>query len=614
VVFLLGLLHATAYALLTPRWQAPDEPGHMEYACLMAQLGQVPEAEDRSGALQTEIIGSLAHHDFWRRVRQPQPDPLPPGFAADAFLVRSGQQVDDEPPLYYAVAALLCRVGQRLPMATRLVLVRLLGALLFGFTGVVTAWAWRSAFGIQQAVLLVLLPMPAFIAGSANNDVLAMLTATAVFAAVVRLQRLGWSWRRLAGLAALLVLALLSKKTNAFLVPWLALVGLASGWQRLHTLPTPRAVRRWVVVSLAVSCGLVVLFLLLPSQAPAGWSGNLQPLGQGRVAVQRDPPEWAALVVDQSTHDTGRLFQSVVAPRALALRGQQVVASINVRSPDSQLVQPGRLTVRDAAGWTQTAFTATSAWQRITLTHTVAPTTTYVKLILAPYGGSAAATGSLLVDDARLEAPLLPQPDGNALRNPGFERPARWGELLLVAPFVRRWEQFIPRLYAGDAFTVEAFPRYLLYTALLVPGFWGNFGWLQRPLPIWLYAALALVCLLAGLGLLRRARQRAAPHLPAQDTGDQAPASCNLQPAACIPSWLLAVGLILVQTLLPMIGRDWQPQGRYLFPALFPITGLLLVGLHAWLDFDQRPRRLGAALALLLALDLVSLLRAAFIL
>ena len=41
-----------------------------------------------------------------------------------------------------------------------------------------------------------------------------------------------------------------------------------------------------------------------------------------------------------------------------------------------------------------------------------------------------------------------------------------------------------------------------------------------------------------------------------------------------------------------MLGRSWQPQGRYLFPALLPITGLLLVGLDAWLDFRRRPSRL----------------------
>ena len=62
---------------------------------------------------------------------------------------------------------------------------------------------------------------------------------------------------------------------------------------------------------------------------------------------------------------------------------------------------------------------------------------------------------------------------------------------------------------------------------------------------------------------------------------------------------------------LPMIGRDWQPQGRYLFPALLPLTGLLLVGLDHWLQLDaHRARRIGLALALL-AFNLVGLATAA---
>ena len=40
IIFLIGTLHASCYALLVPPWQAPDEPSHMEYGCLMARLGR----------------------------------------------------------------------------------------------------------------------------------------------------------------------------------------------------------------------------------------------------------------------------------------------------------------------------------------------------------------------------------------------------------------------------------------------------------------------------------------------------------------------------------------------------------------------------------------------
>ena len=54
----------------------------------------------------------------------------------------------------------------------------------------------------------------------------------------------------------------------------------------------------------------------------------------------------------------------------------------------------------------------------------------------------------------------------------------------------------------------------------------------------------------------------------------------------------MALALAAGQVFLPMLGRPWQPQGRYLFPALVPIAGLLLVGLDTWLDFGRHPRRL----------------------
>jgi hypothetical protein len=61
--------------------------------------------------------------------------------------------------------------------------------------------------------------------------------------------------------------------------------------------------------------------------------------------------------------------------------------------------------------------------------------------------------------------------------------------------------------------------------------------------------------------------------------------------------------LALLQVLLPMIGRTWQPQGRYLFPALWPLTTLLFIGLRAWVPATGRSKLLVAWIAGLIALD-----------
>ncbi|MGQ9713660.1 MAG: hypothetical protein ACUVST_02760, partial [Anaerolineae bacterium] len=47
--------------------------------------------------------------------------------------------------------------------------------------------------------------------------------------------------------------------------------------------------------------------------------------------------------------------------------------------------------------------------------------------------------------------------------------------------------------------------------------------------------------------------------------------------------WLaLALLLAAFQNLLPMLLRDWQPQGRYLLPALFPAAASFALGWRAW--------------------------------
>ena len=57
-------MHAGAYALLVPLWQAPDEPGHYEAACLLSQVKRPLTGDDLSLPLQRDILANLAQHKF----------------------------------------------------------------------------------------------------------------------------------------------------------------------------------------------------------------------------------------------------------------------------------------------------------------------------------------------------------------------------------------------------------------------------------------------------------------------------------------------------------------------------------------------------------------------
>jgi hypothetical protein len=195
------------------------------------------------------------------------------------------------------------------------------------------------------------------------------------------------------------------------------------------------------------------------------------------------------------------------------------------------------------------------------------------------------------VDDAFLGL----RPGENLLANPGFETRARWLDVWLV-PLLERWTQFLPGLQSSKALSPAALERYALYLPLTFAGFWANFGWLQRPLPVGAYGVLVVLGLLAALGLVRLWRNRGAD---GQIRGLAGP-------------WLLALLLIMIQTFAPMFGRAWQPQGRYLFPALLPIVGLALVGLSQWTALQRRPKLLRGGLALLVGFDMTCLIWASY--
>ena len=601
LIFLIGWMHAGAYALLVPPWQAPDEPGHYEAACLLSQVKRPLTGDDLSLPLQRDILANLAQHEFWSQVHAPWPTPLPLAFVDDPFLARSGRQACDEPPLYYLIPALICRTG--LSIEGRLRLIRLFGALLFGLTGVVAVWGVRGearqigkhlegagspALPIYQStnlpflpLLLILLPMPAFIAGSANNDALAMLTATAVFAAVLRAQRLGWTWRRGVGLILLLLLALASKKTNSFLLPWLTIIGLALGWHWLRR----RAWQPSAVAKIVLGALLVVIILLLPVNTPASWRTIGLPWAARRLdgTAPRPPgaPESPGVIeIDRSRRG---VIQAITGQSARALRGQAVQTNAYVRSPDA-LPASGRLTIRDAAGFSQVEFIADNQWQSVAISRTIALTATRVKIAIAIGSADGAEeTGRLLVSHMGLFSRSDADTTTNLFRNGDFSRSARLGEPLVVAPLQDRWQRFAPRMQTGDEPATDLLKTYGLYSLLTFAGFWGNFGWLQRPLPLWVYAVLAAICMVAAAGVFRFLRRS-----PAEPSGVS---------RGIVGVWLLAVALVAGQVFLPMLGRPWQPQGRYLFPALLPIAGLLLVGSDAWLDFGRHPRRLVGVLS-----------------
>ncbi len=626
VLMVWATLHVLTYNVVVPLWQVPDEPAHVEYACLLAQQMRGIQPETAQPALQQTIVRSLAAHQFWARVGQPLPAQLPDGFADDPFLRNAGRQRGDEPPLYYTVPALIC--GLPLPLSAQVHLMRLVSGLFFVLAVPVAWWAVRPLWPdrrtpvVAVAATMAALPMLAFLSAGVNNDSLVTLVGAATFALLVRLVRRPRGLLALAVVLASLV-ALFVKKTGVVLVP---LAGVAAAWYLVQVWQRTR----WRLVVVLV--GLTLLLLaLIPSPLPWGWEGRNQPWGVGRTPAAAHSGHYGVPVFDADSQGFGRLYQVVHWELLPALQGQTVRFGAWVRAAPGQTL---RLAVRDDQQLGRVYGRGTGDWQWLEVQHTVAPGTTELRVLVSPGVGEVPAeTGMIEVDDASLTL-VGTAMTSNLLRNPGLERGTTWGSRLwrplwvrYVQPWLRDAQPWLDQvryvvvrpLRISWMAAQQAQPavgprcagalclscttdlcRRLLYAALLFPGFWGYFGWLQLPLPLPVYGVLGAASGLAVVGILGQVlRYRRLP--PAGQAARRF--------VVRVARWAaLAIALAALIVLLPLVVWGWQPQARYFYPVLVPVVFLGIAGLRFWSAHWQLRHGLAWYLGGLLLLDLYALL------
>ncbi len=596
LLLVIALVQGLAYSLVVPLWQAPDEPGHFEYARLMSDLGRVPAASDVSLPLQREIIASLAQADFWRLTRRQEPVTPPASFADDPFLRHAGRQVGRQPFTYYIIPALAFRLTPSVDVQARLA--RYYSVVLYALTVVVTGWVAREAFAADPLLAvgvpatLALAPMFAYAGSTINNDGLANLTGALVWLTLAVVFRRGASKGRIVAVAATLFLALASKRTTPFLIPTCAVAVPLYLWAR--DWQPPRRARTVLLSAITFVCVLAVGLALFPSDRAAAW--RIRPAG-GLVPLSKDAAASGSRGILLQDDSSGARLRAEQVLGATGLRQRIVVFGAAVRAMSAPTV--ACLGLNDERDYTESCIVAGAAWQRITVTHSISADAVLL-YAFAGVGsrGDTAARGVLAWDDLE----LTPASEGgNLLVNPGAEARASW--LASLADRAERALRLPPdtlrRLAEPASYDRMALARYGLYFLLTFAGFWGNFGWLQVPLGLVWYEALALICAVAALGWVKLG-WRAIVRSGAQGAHDKATQAFLA---------LLASGIlfIMAQTFLPMIGRDWQPQGRYLFPAMIPLIAWLLLGLGAWTSPRARHALLIAWLSALFLLNAVAL-------
>ncbi|MFH1084454.1 MAG: glycosyltransferase family 39 protein, partial [Chloroflexota bacterium] len=223
LILLAYLALGALYALRTPLWQTPDEPAHYNYVLWVAEHGTLPDL--RAGDYPAAYLEEIKAARF------------PPGLSIESIRYESHQ-----PPLYYALAALVARaarpwLGGRLPYLLRLLSVAL-GALtlLVAHRAVRAAAPRQPGLALAAVALAATLPMHVAMTAAINNDALAELMLNLAALAVLRGADMPatarWSPRRCAGLGLLLGLAFLTKM-QSYAAFGAALAALAyDAWRR----------------------------------------------------------------------------------------------------------------------------------------------------------------------------------------------------------------------------------------------------------------------------------------------------------------------------------------------------------------------------------------------
>jgi hypothetical protein len=574
----LSLASGILGSVIIPPWQAPDEPRHLEYATLLSEKGWFLTREDLSLDLQPEIMASMLESNFWTLLGRAKPDSVPASFSDDPFLRLSGSRLDDQSPLYYLLPALAFSALPEGDLLARLYLLRwfsvLLSAAAVGVAGLTAIELFPDDRFMVVAVpaFLALTPMFIFVGSSANNDSLAVLSASLVTWQIARVFNRGLSRRSGLTLCGLAILSLLAKRTSFFTVPLVALA--VAIYLRHRRLPLSERQRCILATSCLLGLLLISMLLASPGKDAAHWA----PFPASPVQTRSDT---VARSGEHSLHaQDGGLLQALPFNTVRALRGKTVTLEAWIESPVGR--QRGALLVQDDQGRSAKVLVAGPGWERYEVTYEVSPSARTMRLVLRSAHVDGDAGAGLYFDDLSLIEAGRPQV--NWLQNASAETPALRIESHLdgVARYLTSSQLLDPRSY--DPASLQ---RYLLYALLAFAGFWANFGWLTLPLdPRW-YALLALATLISASGLVlwiietsKLCLRRGLRSLSLRD--------------AVLLVFVLGFLLLLLQTFVPMIGSQWQPQGRYLFPGLVIIATLFSFGLRrltSWL----RPELLTAA-------------------
>ncbi|HYP21043.1 MAG TPA: hypothetical protein VEY08_13300 [Chloroflexia bacterium] len=458
----------------------------------------------------------------------------------------------------------------------------------------VTALAWLAGrllsregkdpwLSLLLPLTVTLLPMHAFVASVANNDILAELAVSALFVTLVALLRwpAGIRGVSLAALAVVITLAGTATKSTAIAasLPLLAFGGTA--WlAMLAYRAAKKSPRRGVQVAAPGAVVLLIFALAAgsllagfePQAEAAGWQTSYYPIQYARRSAESASRHGSFVIELAGTEQASQLLLPPVYHPALevSFSGWARLAA-NGKAPATEAkasiaaLEGGR-----KAGAVEVTLDPSGGWTLITGTARISESAEQVGLEI----GADATGGTVQFDSLTFDAEGVSRPWNDPAFPIKLVNPSAEQGTVGLRPGVARLLPFEARQIADVVANPQPFNKGALwgsYAGGEYRSFWGNFGWVSVPLPEPIYWALGLLAITSMLGLT---------WLGASNLGrwDWREWLAVISLGALVTA--VAIGFARQMTLLLTEGVAAYPQGRYLFVLIIPFAWLLLSGTH----------------------------------
>ncbi len=575
ILFILASINGLLFIFLIPPWMHYDEPGHFEYAWLAANSDHWPVAGEYDQTMRREVGASMLEHDFHEysiyhllKINEP--------------ISIITEQTGDV-PLYYFLVSLPLRLVRYTDISFQLYVARFVSFCLFlitiFFCYKTCTLVFTQNHSLTWMVPLFLVFLPGFvdIMTAVNNDVAAIASFSFFIWTGAMLIKQGVSLKNILILLLSMLLCILSK-SSAWLAAPLSVTVLAVSVVKRLSIKLSAVI---LIVGMILGIGLIFswtesapayFYAIDDKFLPRVENSTITPLGS-RVIVQ-----------DNQKFKWQGFYQTIPEEDLQDLSGQSATLGAWIWADKSTTIQFPRI------GCEGTSKEISFNTDEITITKTptfyaftselpeITQSVCWVRFFPAVDGenhiswdgivlvkGSYSAGEPEFADSAARAGTWENQNFTNLLRNTSGER--SWP---VFSTFTRKIIPSNLRFSASRILTVLDFQAHRWYfemaSANIFRTFWGLFGWghifLIGRRPYWFFLFLTLFSVVGHLLIILRHSKK----IPAKFT------------FFFLIATLLQFILVLFRGIGSWYGNTFTPSARYLFPALIPISILIVAG------------------------------------